>query len=70
MTGRHSALPPFRAPFAPPDEELAAALLADAAADDATERHIDARARRLVEAIRARTGGLGGIEDFLHAYSL
>src|SRR5262249_50522496 len=31
---------------------------------------IDARARRLVEAIRARTGGLGGIEDFLHAYAL
>ena len=25
---------------------------------------------RLVEAIRARAGGLGGIEDFLHAYSL
>jgi len=70
MTGRSFALPPFRAPFALPDEELAAALLADAAGDDATERRIDARARRLVEAIRARTGGLGGIEDFLHAYSL
>ena len=27
-------------------------------------------ATRLVEAIRAKTGGLGGIEDFLHAYSL
>ena len=24
----------------------------------------------MVEAIRARAGGLGGIEDFLHAYSL
>ena len=67
------ALPPFRAPLAPPDEELAAGLLADAAHDDATERRIDARARTLVEAIRAKTGGLGGlggIEDFLHAYSL
>ena len=31
---------------------------------------IDARATRLVTAIRARIGGLGGIEDFLHAYSL
>ncbi len=70
MTGLDSALPPFRAPLAPPDEELAAGLLADAAHDDATERRIDARARTLVEAIRARTGGLGGIEDFLHAYSL
>ncbi len=70
MTGLDPALPPFRAPLAPPDEELAAGLLAEAAPDDATERRIDARARTLVEAIRARTGGLGGIEDFLHAYSL
>jgi RHH-type proline utilization regulon transcriptional repressor/proline dehydrogenase/delta 1-pyrroline-5-carboxylate dehydrogenase len=73
MTGVNTALPPFRAPLAPPDAELAAGLLADAARDDATERRIDARARTLVEAIRAKTsglGGLGGIEDFLHAYSL
>ena len=73
MTGLNPALPPFRAPLAPPDEELARGLLADAAHDDATERRIDARARTLVEAIRAKTGGLGGlggIEDFLHAYSL
>ena len=26
--------------------------------------------RRLIEGIRAQAGGLGGIEDFLHAYSL
>ncbi|HKM88157.1 MAG TPA: bifunctional proline dehydrogenase/L-glutamate gamma-semialdehyde dehydrogenase PutA [Xanthobacteraceae bacterium] len=70
MTGRYPGLPPFRARFAPPDEELAAGLVADAAHDGATERRIDARARTLVEAIRANTGGLGGIEDFLHAYSL
>src|SRR5216683_1771583 len=31
---------------------------------------IDARAARLVEAIRARAGGLGGVEDFLREYSL
>src|SRR5262249_36052594 len=30
----------------------------------------DAYARRLIEGIRGRAGGLGGIEDFLHAYSL
>ena len=73
MTGVNTALLLFRAPLAPPDAELAAGLLADAARDDATERRIDARARTLVEAIRAKTGGLGGlggIEDFLHAYSL
>ncbi len=63
-------LPTFRAPFAPPDEDLAAGFLADATRGDAAERRIDGRARRWIEAIRAKTGGLGGIEDFLHAYSL
>jgi RHH-type proline utilization regulon transcriptional repressor/proline dehydrogenase/delta 1-pyrroline-5-carboxylate dehydrogenase len=62
--------PPFRAPFAPADEDVAAGLLRDAARDAAAERRIDARARGLVTAIRAKAGGLGGIEDFLHAYSL
>jgi RHH-type transcriptional regulator, proline utilization regulon repressor / proline dehydrogenase / delta 1-pyrroline-5-carboxylate dehydrogenase len=62
--------PLFRAPFAPPDEDLAAGLLPGVGRDAAAERRIDARARGLVEAIRAKTGGLGGIEDFLHAYSL
>lgn len=61
---------PFEAPFAPPDEQLAASLLADSRPDQAAEQRIDERARRLVEAIRARAHGLGGIEDFLHAYSL
>jgi len=60
----------FQAPFAPPDEEFATLLLAEADRDTAAERRIDARTRRLVEAIRAKAGGLGGIEDFLHAYSL
>jgi RHH-type transcriptional regulator, proline utilization regulon repressor / proline dehydrogenase / delta 1-pyrroline-5-carboxylate dehydrogenase len=65
-----AGLPPFRAPFAPADEPIAAAFLAESPRDDAAEHRIDACARRLVEAIRARAGGLGGIEDFLHAYSL
>jgi len=60
----------FAAPYAPPDEQLAAALLAAAPRDAAAERRIDARATRLVEAIRAKSGGLGGIEDFLREYSL
>ena len=63
-------LPIFQAPYAPPDEELAAGLLAGAAREAAAERRIDARATRLVEAIRAKATGLGGVEDFLHAYSL
>jgi RHH-type transcriptional regulator, proline utilization regulon repressor / proline dehydrogenase / delta 1-pyrroline-5-carboxylate dehydrogenase len=60
----------FSAPYAPPDETVAAALLAGAPRAPAAERRIDVRAARLIEGIRARTGGLGGIEDFLHAYSL
>ena len=63
-------IPPFRAPYAPPDEEVAAALLVDAARPQVAEARIDARATRLVEAIRAGIGGLGGVEDFLHAYAL
>jgi RHH-type proline utilization regulon transcriptional repressor/proline dehydrogenase/delta 1-pyrroline-5-carboxylate dehydrogenase len=54
----------------PPDEQLAARFLSDAPRSEQAEGRIDARATRLVEAIRAGTGGLGGIEDFLHAYSL
>src|SRR5579862_6851619 len=60
----------FQAPYAPPDEELAVDFLARAAHDGAAEARIDARATRLVEAIRAKATGLGGVEDFLHAYSL
>jgi len=63
-------IPPLRAPYAPPDEGIARVLLASANRSPEAEARIDARARRLVAAIRARSGGLGGIEDFLHAYSL
>src|ERR1044071_1847982 len=64
------ALPAFAAPYAPADEELAAALLGADARAPAAEARIDARTRGLVESIRSRSGGLGGVEDFLHAYSL
>ena len=63
-------IPPLRAPYAPPDETIARALLVSATRSDDAEARIDVRAGRLVEAIRARTGGFGGIEDFLHAYAL
>ena len=61
---------PLAASYAPPDETIAAALLASAGRSPEAEARIDARATRLVQAIRARVGGLGGIEDFLHAYAL
>ncbi len=60
----------FAAPYAPPDEALATALLAAASRSEAAEVRIDGRARRLVESIRSHSGGFGGIEEFLHAYSL
>ena len=68
--GAEPPYPPFRAPFAAPDEEIAGRLLAEAAHAPAAERRIDERAGGLIEAIRSHAGGLGGIEDFLHAYSL
>jgi RHH-type proline utilization regulon transcriptional repressor/proline dehydrogenase/delta 1-pyrroline-5-carboxylate dehydrogenase len=63
-------IPPLRAAYAPPDEAIAAELLASAGRGSDAEARIDARTTRLVKAIRARTGGLGGVEDFLHAYAL
>src|SRR4029077_17753270 len=61
---------PFRAPYAPPDEDIAAAFLATAPLAVAAEARIDERAGALVAAIRAHAGGLGGVEDFLREYSL
>jgi RHH-type proline utilization regulon transcriptional repressor/proline dehydrogenase/delta 1-pyrroline-5-carboxylate dehydrogenase len=70
MNAADPRLPTFRAPYAPPDDELAANFLAGAHRDFAAESRIDTRATKLVEAIRAKAGGLGGVEEFLHAYSL
>jgi len=60
----------FRAPYAPADETIAAALLAAARRSPQAEARIDTHAARLIEAIRARSGRIGGVEDFLHAYAL
>jgi RHH-type proline utilization regulon transcriptional repressor/proline dehydrogenase/delta 1-pyrroline-5-carboxylate dehydrogenase len=62
--------PGFGAPYAPPDEDIASRWLAQVPRSSEAEERIDRRATGLIEAIRRRTGGLGGIEDFLHAYSL
>jgi RHH-type transcriptional regulator, proline utilization regulon repressor / proline dehydrogenase / delta 1-pyrroline-5-carboxylate dehydrogenase len=61
---------PFMADYAPPDEQMAERLLAEARGAPEAERRIDARAARLIHAIRARASGLGGVEDFLREYSL
>ncbi len=62
---RHFARPTRR-----PTRRSLPRLLEQAARAPAADRRIDAYATRLIEGIRAKAGGLGGIEDFLHAYSL
>ncbi|MGJ0396466.1 MAG: bifunctional proline dehydrogenase/L-glutamate gamma-semialdehyde dehydrogenase PutA [Methylocystis sp.] len=60
---------PFAAPYAPPDESFAEAFVRsrpDAAASLATEE----TALTLVRGLRARRDLLGGVEDFLHEFSL
>jgi len=57
-------------PTPSPDEQVAAHPPGAGLTPGRAERRIDAYATRLIEGIRRRAGGLGGIEDFLHAYSL
>ncbi|WP_038363166.1 bifunctional proline dehydrogenase/L-glutamate gamma-semialdehyde dehydrogenase PutA [Bosea sp. UNC402CLCol] len=65
-----STVPPFRAPYAEDDGAMAGRLLAGARRDPAAKARIDARATGLIEAIRSRKVGLGGIEELLREYSL
>lgn len=65
-----NAAPVFHAPYAEDDAAIAARLLADGRRDPAAKARIDARATALVEAIRTRRVGLGGIEELLREYSL
>ncbi|MFZ4531148.1 MAG: bifunctional proline dehydrogenase/L-glutamate gamma-semialdehyde dehydrogenase PutA [Alsobacter sp.] len=61
---------PFRAAYATDDIAMARSLLAGATLSPDREARIDAHATRLVEAIRSRAGGLGGVEELLREYSL
>jgi RHH-type proline utilization regulon transcriptional repressor/proline dehydrogenase/delta 1-pyrroline-5-carboxylate dehydrogenase len=65
-----SALPPFRAPYAPDDAAIAGSLLAAAALAPDREVRIDRQATALIGAIRKGSGGIGGIEEVLREYSL
>ncbi len=63
--------PVFAAPFAPPDEPIAAALLKEAALGAGAEARIDELGEHLIAAARgAKTARIGGIEDLLREYSL
>lgn len=65
-----SAGPVFRAPYAEDDAAVAGRLLAGGRREPAAKARIDARATGLIEAIRTRRVGLGGIEELLREYSL
>ncbi|MBM3562441.1 MAG: bifunctional proline dehydrogenase/L-glutamate gamma-semialdehyde dehydrogenase PutA [Alphaproteobacteria bacterium] len=60
---------PFAAPYAPPDESFAEAFL-KSRPDAATSQATDKTALALVRGIRARRDLIGGVEDFLHEFSL
>ncbi len=63
-------LPQFNAPYAPDDVRIARSLLGATAFASEREAAIADCARDLIQAIRARGGGFGGVEEMLHEYSL
>ncbi len=65
-----ATLPSFTAAFAPDDGAIAARLLEAARLSAEQNGRIDRNATRLIEAIRANDGGLGGVEDMLREFAL
>ncbi|NIX75233.1 bifunctional proline dehydrogenase/L-glutamate gamma-semialdehyde dehydrogenase PutA [Microvirga terricola] len=61
---------PFNPPYAEDDAIIAARLLEQSRLSPERERQVDKRARRLIEAIREKGGGLGGVEEMLREYAL
>ncbi|MXQ11222.1 bifunctional proline dehydrogenase/L-glutamate gamma-semialdehyde dehydrogenase PutA [Microvirga makkahensis] len=70
MTFNPRIAPAFNPPFAEDDKAIAARLLASSRLSPERERRIDERATRLIQAIRAKGGGLGGVEEMLREYAL
>ena len=64
------SVPAFSAPYAEDDATIAARLLPAARRTPEAKARIDARATGLIDAIRTRKVGLGGIEELLREYSL
>ena len=52
------------------ETEAVEALLGELRLDPVTAERVEARARRLAHRLRAETMGQGGVEAFMHAYSL
>ena len=57
-------------PYAEADEAVVPRLLSTVRDAVADESRVDAVARSLIEGIRSRSGGVGGLEDFLREYGL
>ncbi|QRM29844.1 bifunctional proline dehydrogenase/L-glutamate gamma-semialdehyde dehydrogenase PutA [Microvirga sp. VF16] len=70
MSSAASTALPFNPPYAEDDKALAARLLAGARLSPEREKRVDEQATRLIEAIRAKGGGLGGVEEMLREYAL
>lgn len=70
MTSSPTSPLPFNPPYAEDDKAIAARLLAGSHLSSEREARIDQRATRLIEAIRAKGGGLGGVEEMLREYAL
>src|SRR6202790_1743671 len=70
MNSDSSAFLPFRAPYSPDDRVLAARLLESAGPSAEQEARIDRAAARLIDAIRADSGGFGGLEEMLREFAL
>ena len=62
--------PVFDPPYAEDDAALARRLLPTGRLEPAREARVDISATRLIEAIRERSGGLGGVEEMLREYAL
>ena len=65
-----TGLRPFAAEYAPADEKVLPQLLAETRLERVVEGRVARRARRYIQAIREARGGIGGLEDFMHEYSL
>ncbi len=62
--------PAFEAPYAGDDATLIRRFIGETGMHAAAEARIDGRATGLIEAIRARSGAIGGLEDFLREFAL
>src|SRR5271163_722516 len=70
MTPDSTPLPSFKAPYAPDDCTIAAALLQTTELDTDANARVDRTATRLIEAIRANDDRFGGVEDMLREFAL